>query len=71
MMVLPTGDVVSHTGREAAEEGLAQAWTYEADEGKSVLCRVLEKLAGASTERPVFCDGKVQRGMESLAAEFM
>ena len=30
-----TGNVVSHTAKAAADEGLAQAFTYEADERRA------------------------------------
>lgn len=35
VMVEASGNVASHTAMEAADEGLAQAFTYEAGENRS------------------------------------
>lgn len=62
-----TGNVASHTAKAAAEEGLAQAFTYEADKSRSSGFRAGGELAAASTVRPVTL---VSGGsVETLAAE--
>lgn len=71
-MVEATGNVASHTAKAASEEGLAQAFTYEADEKWSSEWRAWGGLAAASSVRPVVCvsDGKELGSMETLAADF-
>lgn len=71
-MVETTGNVASHTAKAAAEDGLAQAFTYEADERNSSEWRAWGVLASTSTVRPMMCvsDGIELGSMETLAAEF-
>lgn len=70
-MVEATDNVASLTAKAAADEGLAQAFTYEEDESSSER-RAEGELAAASTVRPVICisDGKELGSVDTLAAEF-
>ena len=68
VMAEATGNVASHTAKAAAEEGSAQAFTYEADKSRSSGWRAGGELAATSTMRPVT---SVSGGSaDTLAAEF-
>lgn len=69
---MATGNVASRSAKAAAEEGLAQAFTYAADRRRSSGWGARGGLATAPTAWPgmFVSDGRALGGMETLAAEF-